>query len=257
MKNRFRSCAFILFLSCLVNSPFLQAAELKIVCGVAPYENIFEKIKDKYEKETKNTLKFIGDIPKNGADVSFSKVLSGEAEIGSAAIPIDGWLKIVKEKKLADDKQIGEITHRVLGKDLMKVFSHKDVGVTKLTLDQAKQIFTGEKKNWKDFGGKDVEIKIVLQSTYPATNTFFKTKIMSGTDFPKTVLNENSVPAMIEKVSKTPGGVGFVSNMLKTPDANTIETNEVIGRPITAIVKGKPSELAQAFFNFVAKEVKQ
>lgn len=232
------------------------AGEIKVMCGVAPYENVFAKIVPKFEKETGHKVVFVHEFAKAGGDLTAKKVLEGGADVGSAAIPFEAWTKIMKDKGIADEKAIASLTHRVIGKDIMKVFAHPSSNVKKLSFEQLDKIFQGQIKNWKEVGGKDMKITVVIQTTYPATNDFFKTKVMNKKDFMKDVVSAASVDDMVAKITATEGAVGFVSSPIPTPNTTIVETGDVIGRPVTAITKGKPNPLVGQLFDFISKELK-
>lgn len=247
-----------LILACFISvaASVSIADEIKVMCGVAPYENVFAKIQPKFEKATGHKIVFVHEFAKAGGDLTAKKVLEGGADVGSAAIPFEAWTKIMKDKGIADDKVIGTLTHRVIGKDIIKVFTHPSANVKKLSFEQLDKVFRGEIKNWKEVGGKDLKISVVIQTTYPATNDFFKTKVMNKKDFMTDVVSAGSVDEMVSKITSTNGAIGFVSSPIPTPNTTIIETGDVIGRPVTAITKGKPSPLVGQLFDFISKELK-
>jgi len=53
-----------------------------------------------------------------------------------------------------------------------------DTGVTALTRDQVKRIYSGEIKNWKDLGGPDEEILVVAREMGSGTRDTFNEEIM-------------------------------------------------------------------------------
>jgi len=53
-----------------------------------------------------------------------------------------------------------------------------DAGVTSITKDQVKKIYSGEITNWKDLGGPDEEILVVAREMGSGTRDTFNEDIM-------------------------------------------------------------------------------
>src|SRR5262249_5608517 len=143
-------------------------------------------------------------------------VITGAADVGSAGIQWPDWLKIGKEKNAGTPDEIAQLTYRVVGRDVLHIIVHPDVPLEKLEAEQYVKIFTGVIKNWKEVGGKDIPVVVVLQNTYPATNASFKKLALENRDFASTAVFGTSVSNMVEKIAKTPGAIGFTSSTVDT-----------------------------------------
>ncbi len=235
-------------------SNFAQAAEkeIRISCGLASYKNIFEVIKDGFEKESGIKLTIVGDIDKTGTPAILKFMKEGKADIGSIPNTWEGTLKVISADKLATEQEIALLRNRVIGKDILKIFAHKDVGVKKtLTFAEAARIMNGQAKNWKEFGGTDVPIQVFTQNQYVATNAFFKTKVMNNTEFASNMKSFGSYADVIKAVETTPGSVSFAATFMPTPNTVTIQTADQIGRPIIALTMGPPSADMVKLFDYI------
>ena len=254
----FQLCAFIFFpklpiglsMYILIFSILLPnlafADELKIGGGAAPINNIFKKIKTSFEKSSGITLTLVED----GPDSALKGLDDGNLQGAAAGLNFDGWLQMMTEKKI-DLKNKGEFKHRVIGKDLVPVFTHPEIKLSTISQDQLAKLFAGEIKNWKEIGGPDVPVKVVIGTKIPGTYKFFKDKILDGKDYTKTgTIEATDLGDVVAKIKATPGSIGLGAMSAKDSSLGIPSTPEV-GRPITFITRGAPSPSMIKLFDFI------
>jgi len=85
-------------------------------------------------------------------------------------------------------------------------------GVTNLTTDQATKIWTGQITNWKDVGGNDQPIVLILRPASSGTRATFKKIVLGGADEANTgtTLTEDSNGAVTTAVQQTPGSTSVI-----------------------------------------------
>ncbi len=99
----------------------------------------------------------------------------------------------------------------VIAKDAIAIVVNKNVtGVTSLTLDQLKKIYTGKIKNWKELGGSDEKIMVVSRDTSSGTYEAFETLVVKGEKVIPEALMLASNNAVATTVSTTPFAIGYV-----------------------------------------------
>ncbi|HZK87928.1 MAG TPA: phosphate ABC transporter substrate-binding protein, partial [Anaerovoracaceae bacterium] len=160
--------------------------------------------------------------------------------------------------------------------DGIAVVVNKDTTVTNLTLEQIRQIYTGEITNWKEVGGIDAPITVVSREEGSGTRGAFTeiTKILvkdaAGNETDNTVANaliQPSTGSVKTTVSSTPNTIGYVSlgALDDTVKALTVEGVEPtvemviagtykISRPFIYVVGETVSETAQMYLDFVLSE---
>jgi phosphate transport system substrate-binding protein len=88
----------------------------------------------------------------------------------------------------------------------------KSQGLNGLTLDQAQAIFTGKIRNWKQFGGPDLEIAPFSRSLKSGgTVDFFFDNVLEKHSFGDNVKTVRDTTAGIRSVSIDLGGIGYAS----------------------------------------------
>ena len=232
--------------SCLVFCGPAAAEEVKIGTGAAATENIFNRIKEPLAKEHVVTLNVI-----SGGPVQALKDLDGgqvEAAVGGVTFP--DWMTMMEKEGYAiADKSVYK--HRVIGKDLVKVMTHKDTGVTTLSKEQLAGIFSGKIKNWSEVGGADKAVALILGTKIPGTQGVFQKQILDGQEYGKPAIEGTTADDLKTKVIATSGGVSVAALAQIDATVNGPAIPEV-GRPITLITKGPPSPGLQKMLDFIA-----
>jgi phosphate transport system substrate-binding protein len=227
------------------------AEEVKIGAGAAPTENVFKKIMGPMEKAI--GLKVV--LVSNGPSEALKDLDKGAVDAASGGVTFPDWMAMMdKEGYQIADKSVYK--HRVIGKDLVKVLTNKDVTVKQLSKDQLKGIFTGAVKNWKEVGGPDKPVAVLLGTKIPGTQSVFQKQVMDGADYLKDAKEGTTAEDLKAKVAATPGAVCLGPVSIVDGSVNAPEIPE-IGRPITLITKGEPSPGIVKMLDYIRGEGKK
>ncbi|MFP4520663.1 MAG: PstS family phosphate ABC transporter substrate-binding protein [Fibrobacterota bacterium] len=201
-----------------------------------------------------------------GSGVGIAALLDKTTDIANASRKIK-----TKEIKRFESAGIEPKVH-VVGKDALTVIVHPSNKVQNLTLEQIDAIFRGIIKNWKEVGGKDLEIVPIARESSSGTYEFFKKIALNKKEYTKTCLASSSNGAMVKSVSQTEGAIGYaglayVNESIKAvniqkEDGEIIEptfenaTNESypLVRGLYMITAGEPTGLAKTYLDFVFSE---
>jgi phosphate transport system substrate-binding protein len=237
-----------------ISSSFARADEINIAVAKAVHENIFSKIIEPFEKETGIKVKVAKTQPRAGEVVAnidyILDLIEGKVEAASSSGSYQQMVEVMKER---NHTMPSEITHRVIGHDVMLIIANKKGGIAKASLDQLHDIFTGKVTNWKQVGGPDAPVTIIIYGSKPGKNTAIRKLVMKDQKYGGTVKEiPGEEEAIAEAVSSTPGAIGFITlDIPLAPDkAFAIETPP-IGRPITLYTKGQPSPAVHKLISFI------
>lgn len=251
VMSRTLTVLFMLALVAAAGPAPLVAEEIRIGTGAAATENIFKKIQEPLEKATGVKLVVIS----NGPSEALKDLDKGSVQAAVGGLTFPDWMALMEKEGYAiADKSAYK--NRVIGKDIVKVLVHKDVTVKQLSNDQLKAIFTGKATNWKEAGGPDLPIVVLLGSKIPGTQAVFQKQAMGGEPF-TTVFKEGTTAEDLKStLVATPGGVcvGAVSQIDGTVNAPEIAE---FGRPITLLTKGEPSPGVLKMLEFIRGEGKK
>jgi hypothetical protein len=214
-------------------------ADVTVATGPSAYLTIFSKMPN-VEAEAGIKVKLWGNPLKQGSAETFNAVATSQADAAVAGLTVDEWTTSAKKKfpNLNDTKGI---TYRVIGHDKIKVAMHKAIALKKLEMDQIAKIFSGEAKSWKEVGGPDIPIKIVIVKTQAGTTVQFEKKALGNKKLTKDFISADTVAEAVNKVSNTPGAVTFATAEALKGDI-AIPLHPTIGRPLGLITNGKPSD---------------
>lgn len=221
------------------------AEELKIGAGAAPTENILKPIRAPFETATGIKLYTISSGPKN----ALLDLQKGDLDAASAGLSYPDWLSLMK-KEGSEVKDPAAFTPVLIGKDKVRVIVNKENTIKSLSADQLQGIFTGAIQSWKDVGGDDAPILVVLGKLTPGTNKMFGDKFLPGKEFASDVLEATTAEDVRLNVIANPSAVGFGPMSLLDGTVNSPQTPEV-ARDITLITKGKASPKVQKLIDFI------
>ncbi len=227
------------------------AEEVKVGAGAAPTENIFNKIKEPMAKAIGVNLTIIS----NGPEQALKDLDAGLIDAAAGGVTFPDWMDMMEKAGYAiADK--GLYKNRVIGKDVVKVLTNKDVTVKSLSKEQLVAIFTGKAKNWSEVGGPSLPIVLVTGTKVPGTLKVFQKQIMDGAEYAKDAVESTTADEMKTKVVATSGAVclGPMSKVDATINAPEIPE---VGRPITLITKGEPAGGVKKMLDYIRGEGQQ
>lgn len=186
-----------------------------------------------------------------GSSVGISNVSEGVVDIGMSSRTL---------KK--EEEDLGLREHRI-ALDVIAVIAHKDIPVEDLSAEQVRGIFTGKITNWKQVGGPDLPIQVVVRDKASGTREMFDEKALKKEEPKAGAIECNSNGLVRQTVAGTPSAIGYISlgyvdNSVKKLKYGGVEANQVnaeagkypLSRYLYLFTKGEPGELAKAFIDY-------
>ncbi len=192
-----------------------------------------------------------------GSGSGLSQVEAGNIDIGNS--------DVFKKSGMDDlvDHQVAVVVFTI-------VINSKVTGVTNLTSDQLKGIYSGKITNWKDAGGPDLPIVVVSRPASSGTRATFQTYILGG---PETIsgpsdLTTDSTGTVVKNVQQTAGAIGYAASGPakqagltivnidgNAPTADLVKNNTYKFWGIEHMyTKGQPKPLAQALIDYMLSD---
>ena len=195
-----------------------------------------------------------------GVTVSYDPTGSGAGITGAT----DKTRDIGLSSRGLKDEEKNDVDGTVIALDGIAIIVNKASKVEDLTVDQLKQMFTGEITNWADVGGDDGEIVLIGREAGSGTRDGFES-IVDVKDSCKYAQELTATGAVISAVEANPLAIGYASlsavgDTVKMITVGGVECSEEtvkdgsyeVQRPFVFVTNKSVtlSEQAQAFFDF-------
>lgn len=199
-----------------------------------------------------------------GVTVSYDPTGSGAGITGAT----DKTLDIGLSSRALKDEEKNDVDGTTVALDGIAIIVNKASKVADLSVDQLKQMFTGEITNWKDVGGEDGEIVLIGREAGSGTRDGFES-IVDVKDSCKYAQELTATGAVISAVEANPLAIGYASlsavgDTVAMVTVEGVECSEdtvkdgsyKIQRPFVFVTNKSItlSEQAQAFFDFATSK---
>ena len=195
-----------------------------------------------------------------GVTVSYDPTGSGAGITGATDKTLDIGLS---SRALKDDEK-ADVDGTTIALDGIAIIVNNASKVEDLTVDQLKQMFTGEITNWSEVGGDDGEIVLIGREAGSGTRDGFES-IVDVKDSCKYAQELTATGAVISAVEANPLAIGYASlsavgDTVKMVTVGGVECSEEtvkdgsyeVQRPVVFVTNKSVtlSEQAQDFFDF-------
>ena len=223
------------------------------ISGSTSVGPLAEKLAAKYTEKDNTNI----EINQIGSSAGITNAISGVSEIGMSS-------RDLKEEEV--ESGLNEV---IIAYDGIVVVTHPSNKVKDLTIEQVKQIFTGEVTNWSELGGDDLEIVVVSREDGSGSRDAFQEIV----EYSSGELIRNSIIAsgngnIKTTVANNKHAVGFISfeyidDSISTIDINGVEATAEnvlqekyrLSRPFLFVYKeGQLTEAGQQFIDFILSE---
>lgn len=209
-------------------------------------------------------------ITGGGSGTGIAALISGTCDIAISSRTMEE-----KEIRQAEDKGI-KPHQEIVALDGIVVVVHPRNPVKYLTMDQLREIFMGNIKNWKIVGGANLRIVLLSREVNSGTHIFFKEHVLRRAkskgqeEFSPSALMMPSSYAIAEETANNENavgyyGMGYISPRQKViavakdasspffePTVENIRSNAYpISRPLYMYTNGTPQGAVRELFNFI------
>lgn len=248
MKRRSISALAIVIAVAIISVglPSLSIAQeqLKYSCSNQVFKSLDKEKADAFSKATGIKVRIFTSSSRSAT----YRLMSGYSDIASTARAID------------EGGQNRGYTQIPICKDPLSVVANAACGIENLTVKQLVEIFSGKASNWKDVGGADLPITVIVPSRDSAANINFQRQVMQHNEIEYDFMAYDST-MVIEAVKFFPcGAVAFVSQGAAIHHT-LIRTIKIDGKMPTDpsypyyqtfyyVTKGEPTGLIKQFIDF-------
>lgn len=247
-----RRFIFLIFILAIFTTGCARGVSDKeiIIAGSTSVEPFADKWAEVYMEKYPNT---IVNVQGGGSSAGIQAAETGVANIGTCS----------RELK-PEEKDLNEI---IVAYDGLAIIVNSTNKAGDLTIEQIKQIFAGQIRNWKEFGGKDKVITVVTREEGSGTRGAFQELVMKEIRIFKGAIVEDSNGTVREIVANDPNAIGYISLGLVNDkvkalsldgiianDENIITKRYSLVRPFLFVTKDTPTGEVKNFIDFVLSQ---
>ena len=247
-----RRFIFIIFILAIFTTGCARGVSDKeiTIAGSTSVEPFADKWAEVYMEKYPNT---IVNVQGGGSSAGIQAAEYGVADIGTCS----------RELK-PEEKDLNEI---IVAYDGLAIIVHSTNKIGDLTIEQIKQIFAGQIRNWQEFGGKDKVITVVTREEGSGTRGAFQELVMKKERIFKGAIVQDSNGTVREIVANDPNAIGYISlglvndkvkalslDGIIATDENIITKRYSLVRPFLFVTKNTPTGEVKNFIDFVLSQ---
>ena len=194
-------------------------------------------------------------ISGGGSGTGLTNVAGGTSDIGDSDVPVTNAKAI--DPSTVTDHQVAIVVFAVI--------VNPKTGITNLTSQQVKDIFSGKVTNWSDVGGANVPVSLIERKPGSGTRVSFDKDVMAGTAESATPAStQDSTSLVLQGVQGADGGTSYVNVASATAAVTAVSIDNISPNGSNTATgaykfyahehmytKGAGSALAQDFINFI------
>lgn len=219
--------------------------------GSTALEPLVTAVSNKYQAKCSGSTI---TVSLGGSGTGLANAENGSSDIGNSDI----FSKAGQEDLV--DHQVAVVVFTLIVNDQV-------TGVSSLTTDQIKGIYSGSITNWKDVGGPDLAITVVSRPTSSGTRATFQKYVLGGVE---TIsgpanLSTDSTGTVVRNVHQIAGAIGYASfSAAKGENLTILKIDNVEATPANVLTnaykfwniehmytKGAAKPLAQALIDYM------
>ena len=217
------------------------------IAGSTSVQPVAEKLAEKYMEEHPNVRV---DVMGGGSGLGIRSVSQDIIAIGTSS------------KALKTSEKDGLIEYPI-GREGIVVAVNTNNPVNSLSKNQLKDIFSGNITNWKEVGGIDAKINLVIREDGSGTRSAFEDLVMNKTKVKSDAIVQTSTESIKVAVKQDPNAIGYISLAHMTPDVKALKIDGVspsietikdgtykLQRPFLFVTNGEPKGPVKEFIDW-------
>jgi phosphate transport system substrate-binding protein len=194
------------------------------------------------------------NVVANGSGKGVADLAAGKADIamiaGDAADVAAGLN--AKTPNTVDAATLKEFQ---VGTDPVAIIGWGQCPVANLTVAQVKDMFSGKITNWKDVGGPDQAVVVIVPPQTDGVRTYIQKNIMGETQFVAGARTLQLGPDVVKAIGQVPGSIGFVGANNAGETVKTIKTDSPIALKLNLVTKGDATAEQRKVMEAIKAEV--
>lgn len=146
----------------------------------------------------------------HGSSTGFKDLLALKTDIAMSSRRIKA--KEVRNIARIYPSIVDKKSEHIIAYDALAIIVNSQSSISSLSLQQLAKIFSGEIKNWRELGGKDMAIKVFSRDDNSGTYDTFKSLVLKPFELklsPQSLRFESS-SSLVDNIKNSDGAIGFI-----------------------------------------------
>ncbi len=232
-------------MAALLFTPSLDGGEIVLAGSSTVQKRLLIPAADAIEKATGVKIKVLAINSIRG----FKELEAGKVTASISSRPLQSLLE---KSGMAN---IGLYKEHVITRDVLVPIVHPSNPISALSWKQLGAIFCGDIINWKELGGPEKDLFIVVPRKDTESRKLFKDLVLKAKNYTVRAKDYMSQVHAVDVVIKFDNAITFVSPYYVSHDSKVIKAVKTldISRPLSIITKGKPSGDVKKVLDFLQK----
>ncbi len=223
-------------------------AELRIHGAATVARGIVEPNKAAIEGEAGVGL----NVVVNGSGNGLQDLVAGRADVAMIAAGLETEAKIINE---ANPGSLNVEALRVfpVGTSTLRFIVNPANPVKTLTEDQLRDVLSGKIANWKEVGGADSPIQIIIERPGQGSRSSIEAGLLKDRPFAASARAVATLAQVPQIVAQLPNAIGYGNATSIEPDKTRVLEGLSVAQPLALVTKGEPNEEMKKIIAATAK----
>jgi phosphate transport system substrate-binding protein len=220
-----------------------QAESIKLGGSTTFNFVIMQPYREKIEKASKTELT-VTPSKSSGGIIS---LLERRIDIAMLSAPFEGKIELLRSSRL--DLPFHQLRHFPIIRTRMAFAVHPEITVRSLTAQQMRRVLSGDVENWRDLGGPDLPIRLVMVREGGGVKLTVEQELLEGKPITvRDAIYVQSGSQVVRVVQQLPGALGLAQlNRLRTENLPEIVlADHRVSQELSLVTLGEPSTAAKA-----------
>jgi phosphate transport system substrate-binding protein len=174
-------------------------------------------------------------------------LLERRIDIAMLSAPFEGKVELLRSSRL--DLPFHQLRHFPITRTRMAFAVHPEITVRSLTAQQMRRVLSGGVENWRDLGGPDLPIRLVMVREGGGVKLTVEQELLEGKPITvRDAIYVQSGSQVVRVVQQLPGALGLAQlNRLRTENLPEIVlADHQVSQELSLVTLGEPSTAAKA-----------
>jgi len=182
-------------------------------------------------------------------------LFEGKVPVGAAGESLEDAIESAKSAAAKSGKSVkvpANLVYHEIASDNIVIVVHASNPVRSLTKKQATDIHTGKIRNWKQVGGPDLPIRLVVAAPGQAVRNAVQKYLMDGAEFAAEHSDIRTALEQLKVIGTDPAAVGAMSESVVKASSEKVRAVPGAGvpRPLGFVTIGQPVGDAKTMIDY-------